>query len=218
MIRHGITNANQEGRLQGRLDYPLSDRGRREAESLSRRVDLIGLQVILSSDLERAWQTAEIIAREAGLEPVRMPLLRECSWGAVEGMTLAEIRSRYPFWTPHARRGLRAAAFGGESERKLLARTRLLLKVINRRYGSCRRIALVSHGRLINAVIAACLGLKTRQRWPFAPAQASLSMVRYDPTRRQYRLELFNDRCHLQQLTPLRAETDRVNCKKQGGA
>jgi 2,3-bisphosphoglycerate-dependent phosphoglycerate mutase len=199
LIRHGTTTANEEARIQGRLDYPLSARGRREAALLAHRLGRLGLELLLSSDLRRAWETALIIAKETGLEPVRAAPLRECSWGAIEGMTLDDIRSRYPFLVRDARGGLglKAPLFGGERQRKLQARAGKLLKYIAFQYPSCRRIALVSHGRFINALIASALEFKARQRWPFAPHPASLSMLKFDPERDHYRLELFNDCCHL---------------------
>ncbi len=198
LIRHGTTAANREGRLQGRLDIPLAPQGRREAEQLARRLREFDLEVVLSSDLSRAWETARIIAWETDLQPVRMPLLRECSWGIVEGMTIPEIKARYPGEACSDHFGLKAGLFGGERERKLMARAGLVYKIIEQRYRRCGSIALVSHGRFLNAFLAKGLGLKARQRWPFAPAPASLSLITFDSSRDCYRLALFNDRCHLQ--------------------
>jgi len=106
LIRHGTTTANQEGRFQGRLDYPLSDQGRCEADLLSRRLKNVGL-----------------------LRPVSSPLLRECSWGAAEGLTQAEIQSYLlpPFFYA-GRDRLKPSSWGGESERKLMSRARHFLK------------------------------------------------------------------------------------------
>ena len=162
MIRHGTTAASREGRFQGRLDFPLSPRGKQEAELLARRLSSTGLEMILSSDLRRAWATARIIAAAAGLQPVRMKLLRECSWGAVEGMTLQEIKDCYPGLFRETGRGIRAGIFGGERERRLLARARMVLGIIEQRYSRLRCIALVSHGRFLNALFAAGLGLRAK--------------------------------------------------------
>ncbi|MEW5783591.1 MAG: histidine phosphatase family protein [Bacillota bacterium] len=197
MIRHGTTLANQEGRFQGRLDYPLSTQGRREAALLGCRIKDLAPEVLLSSDLKRAWETAQIIARAAGLVPKPLPLLRECSWGAIEGLTLCEIKSLYPDLIPEGSVRIKAAVFGGESEKMLLARAIVLLRFLGRRCNRRQRILLVSHGRFINALFAACLGYSAKQRWPFAPAPASLSMISCSDNRQSYRLELFNDRCHL---------------------
>lgn len=199
LIRHGTTSANLEGRFQGRLDYPLSDQGCREAELLARRLSLAGLEFLFSSDLQRAWDTAQIIARETKLQPVKAPLLRECSWGVAEGMTRAEINLLYRC-LPGGKQPIKAGLFGGESERKLLARARLFLKKLEQDCPGAHRIAVVSHGRFINALLAAALGVKARQLWPFAPAPASLSVLRDGAFAGKFHLELFNDRCHLHQI------------------
>lgn len=197
MVRHGSTSASEEGRYQGRLEYPLSDRGRREAVLVGSRLAKLDLELILSSDQQRAWETAQIAARATGLSPVGMPLLRECSWGLMEGLTRSEAKALFPDIFARRRGGMQLFSCGGESNRRLLARASVLLKVIHLRHCCLNRVALVSHGRFINALLAACLGLKARQRWPFAPSPASLSMVKYDLAAGQHRLQLFNDCCHL---------------------
>jgi len=112
---------------------------------------------------------------------------------------MKDIRDRYPSLAGQARGGLglKTSLFGGEKPRRLQARAWTLLHQIDRRFRSCRRIALVSHGRFINALIASALRLEARRCWPFAPSPASLSMLKYDRERGEYRLELFNDRSHL---------------------
>jgi len=196
LIRHGTTAANRERRFQGRLDYPLSPQGRREARLLAERVKGLAPDLLLSSDLQRAWETAQIIAQATGLIVRPLPLLRECSWGVAEGKTLEEIYALYP--SLRAEKKLRFSAFfGGESEKRLFARAGLVLRLLSRRFAHRRRVVLVSHGRFINALLACSLGLSADQFWPFAPAPASLSMISREEERREYRLELFNDRCHL---------------------
>ncbi|NLA10925.1 MAG: histidine phosphatase family protein [Firmicutes bacterium] len=199
LIRHGSTRANEEGRFQGRLDVPLSERGRREAALLGRRLAGTGpVELFLSSDLQRAWETALIISRAIEPVPLREPWLRECSWGYVEGLRRSEVRAIYPFlFAPDGSR-LRALRAGGEGERKLLARTRALRRKIRRRHGKLHRVLLVSHGRLINAFVAGALGCSTRERWPYAPAPASLSVLRHCPAAGCYELALFNDTAHLE--------------------
>lgn len=197
LVRHGSTSASEEGRFQGRLEYALSSRGRREAELLAARLSSLELELILSSDQQRARETAQAVARYTALSPVYTPLLRECSWGLVEGLTRFEARVFFPELFNNRQGRPMLIGCGGESNRQLLARASLLLKFIYHRYGCYRRIVLVSHGRFINALLAACFGLKARQRWPYAPSPASLSMVQYDHIARIYRLRRFNDCRHL---------------------
>lgn len=198
LVRHGRTSANEEKRFQGRLDVPMNEEGRREAAHLTQRLTGAGgFGLLLSSDLKRAWETAEIISRGIKFAPLREPLLRECSWGYVEGLRRSEAKAAYPLLFSPGSGRLRALRCGGEGERRLLARTRALRRKISRKYGSFRRILLVSHGRLINAFISGGLGLSSRQIWPYAPVPASLSIIRYDPAGGRCRLLLFNDTGHL---------------------
>lgn len=199
LVRHGRTAAACEGRFQGRCDYDLDAAGICEAVSLSGRLTLAGeFDLLLSSDLKRAWLTAIIISRGIMLAPEREPLLRECSWGYIEGMQRSEVESLYPFLF-HGERGMvKSLLCGGESARKLLARTRTLRRKIHREHSAKRRILLVSHARLINAFISGCLGFTSRQRWPYAPAPASLTIVGREHAGDKYRLLLFNDTGHLQ--------------------
>lgn len=199
LVRHGRTSAVEEGRFQGRCDFHLNEEGSREAARLSLRLSITGgFELFLSSDLQRAWLTAEIISRGIKLAPLREPLLRECSWGYIEGMRRSEVETAYPFLFHSGSGMLRALRCGGESERKLLARTRTLRRKICRGNPGLQRILLVSHGRLINAFISGCLGFSSRQKWPYAPAPASLSIVKCDPGGEGGRLLLFNDISHLQ--------------------
>ncbi len=198
LVRHGSTLAGTEGRFQGRCDYPLSGAGIGEVVQLTRRLSTAGgFDLLLSSDLRRAWRTAEIISREIGILPLSEPLLRECSWGYIEGMKRSVVEIRLPFLF-HAKNGrLKALRCGGESERKLLARTRILRRKICCKYSGLHRLLFVSHSRLINAFISGSLGYSAFQKWPYAPSPASLSIVKIDPGGGKHRLVLFNDIRHL---------------------
>ncbi|MBI4759502.1 MAG: histidine phosphatase family protein, partial [Chloroflexi bacterium] len=96
LVRHGETDWNAEERYQGTTDVPLSAQGRAQAQALTSRMAGEVLDAIYASDLQRAWQTAEVIAAPHGL-PVRPePRLREIDFGAWEGLTFDEIRQRRP--------------------------------------------------------------------------------------------------------------------------
>lgn len=96
LIRHGETPWNVEGRYQGQLDPPLNERGHRQARAAAERLAPIGFDVIYSSDLARARQTAEALAELIGL-PVHVdPRLREIHQGVWQGVLIDEIRARWP--------------------------------------------------------------------------------------------------------------------------
>lgn len=87
LVRHGETDWNAEGRLQGHTDRPLNDDGRRQAKELADRLAGEGADAIYTSDLVRATETAEIVGQRLGLPVVVDPDLREKNWGTWEGLT-----------------------------------------------------------------------------------------------------------------------------------
>jgi broad specificity phosphatase PhoE len=90
LIRHGETDWNADGRLQGQTDRPLSDFGRTQARQLADALAEEELEAIYSSDLARARETAEIVGGRLGL-PVSLDQdLRERDWGTWEGLTAVE--------------------------------------------------------------------------------------------------------------------------------
>jgi broad specificity phosphatase PhoE len=96
LIRHGETPWNIEGRYQGQLDPPLTTRGRRQAQDAAEQLALLGFEAIYSSDLARAYQTAEALAAKTGLPIQTDPRLREIDQGEWQGILIDDIRARWP--------------------------------------------------------------------------------------------------------------------------
>src|SRR5258708_20535277 len=96
IARHGATQNNLEGRFTGQADVPLSDLGERQAQALAARLAETHLDVLVSSDLRRALESAAPIARLLGLEIQRDPDLREISVGGWTDRTGASIRAEDP--------------------------------------------------------------------------------------------------------------------------
>lgn len=95
LFRHGQTDWNAQGRFQGHTDVPLNDTGRAQARELAEKLHKAALEAILSSDLSRARETADIVAARLAV-PVRSdPGLREAFLGEAQGMTYDEIRVRF---------------------------------------------------------------------------------------------------------------------------
>lgn len=96
LVRHGETAWNAEQRMQGHKDLPLSPEGLEQAEQAGRLFVDIKAAALYSSDLQRAWQTAQPIAAALGLPITHLTALRERNYGRCEGMIRNEVAARYP--------------------------------------------------------------------------------------------------------------------------
>lgn len=150
LVRHGQSEWNAVGRWQGQADPPLSDVGRRQARSAARSLGAV--DAVFASDLQRATETAAIIAGELGVGPVVVdPDLRERDAGEWSGLTRAEIDDRYPgylgaapgFGPGHERRPPGWEADDSVRERALRALRRIAAAV------GGGDVLAVTHGGLI---------------------------------------------------------------------
>ena len=144
LIRHGETDWNADGRLQGQTDRPLSEFGRQQARQLAEELDGEEFEAIYSSDLVRARETAEIVGERLGLGVVLDPDLREKDWGNWEGLTAVE-RDRVEFvgepTEAHQKRSLRA------------------LRRISERHPGDGRVLVITHGGSMRRVQTAAMGM-----------------------------------------------------------
>ena len=124
LVRHGETEWNAAGRVQGWTDSPLSDRGRAQAARLAARLAAFPLAAVYASDLSRARDTARALAAPHGLPVLDDPGLRERCYGDWEGLTLSELEARYPdAWDRyHRQRALDVLIPGGETWEEVAAR------------------------------------------------------------------------------------------------
>ena len=96
LVRHGETEWNAQGRMQGHTDVGLNARGEQQAETACETLQLEGISGFYSSDLARTRQTAQPFARRYGQEPHLVEGLREWHLGVFQGLTIAEIKERLP--------------------------------------------------------------------------------------------------------------------------
>jgi len=123
LVRHGQSQGNAERRFGGHSPTPLSELGLRQAEATARALTVENLTAIYSSDLLRAVQTAEPLARETKLEIKRTGALRERSVGRMEGLTFEDAAEAFPEeYAALLRRDFEHVLLGGESYRQLLDR------------------------------------------------------------------------------------------------
>lgn len=99
VVRHGQTDWNLQRKIQGQTDIPLNELGLEQAHDLATKTDGIHYDLILSSDLLRAFQTAQILTRNSGLPVITDPRLREINMGKFEGSVWADIVKLH---APHA--------------------------------------------------------------------------------------------------------------------
>ncbi|MDE2294551.1 MAG: histidine phosphatase family protein [Gammaproteobacteria bacterium] len=147
-VRHAPTDWNREGRYQGRTDTPIGETGLREARRIAETLRGVAVDLVVTSPLRRALETAEVIA--AALGGVRRLVdgrLVEISFGDWEGFTQEEIRARWPTALRAWKRTPQAARFpGGESLHDLERRLRDFLRTPPWRGEGCvRNVVAVSH-------------------------------------------------------------------------
>ncbi len=161
LIRHGLTDWNATGRIQGQSDIPLAEEGRKQARNLARYVR--GLEpdaVVFASPLQRARETAEIAFpdRQVHLED----RLMELHFGDFEGTVQAD-NAVLPSWQEWLRDPFEQAAPGGESYRQLRDRVVEWAESLHAP-GQPDHVVAVSHSGTIQMLLAYTLGVE-RPRW-----------------------------------------------------
>ncbi|MCA1717117.1 MAG: histidine phosphatase family protein [Actinobacteria bacterium] len=186
LIRHGQSTANASGVWQGQLDFPLSEEGRRQAATAGRALKGTKISGVYASPLARAFETAEIVAREADFsgEVIPMPGLAERHGGVLEGHTWAEQEARDPEFAekflalPEEERWAFAAA---ETDEEILERFEgALSKIRSRHPVPDGAIVVVTHGGVMRAFLRDRFGpsvLPGHKRTP----NASITRLLYDP-------------------------------------
>jgi broad specificity phosphatase PhoE len=177
LARHGESDWNVERRWQGHADRPLTERGREQAARLAERLADVELDAIYASDLRRAWETAEAVARSRGIEVVQLPELREVDVGSWCGFTRDECADLYPDafarWQAGGSGWDNGESYEDMGERIVAAIRRLAVEHAG------GTILVVSHGGPIRAVHAHALGvdIATHRRTGPVEPNARLSAV-----------------------------------------
>jgi probable phosphoglycerate mutase len=167
-IRHGETAWNVDTRIQGHLDIPLNDTGRRQAERLARALAARDeIHAIYSSDLQRAFHTAQAIAAATGAPLTAHRGLRERGFGIFEGKTYVEIEQAWPEESLHWRRRTpHWAPQGGESLLQVRERITHTLHELAAQHPG-QQIILVAHGGVMDQLYRAATGqdLQAPRTW-----------------------------------------------------
>jgi broad specificity phosphatase PhoE len=197
-LRHGESVGNAESRWQGQSDYPLTDKGRQQAQALARRWldEKRTFDFIVSSPLSRACETAEIIGAALNVPVETDPLWMERNIGQVEGLTAEEVNQRYPnrgFITPFS------AILGneGEGDWELYLRGGQALHGLLKRAPG--KYLVVSHGGLLNQVMYAIVGVTPQANFGgprFRFHNTGFTYVIYHPDSHRWQIDVVNDRAH----------------------
>jgi len=147
LVRHGETDWNKEGRTQGQSDTPLNELGRSQAREAGQKLKGKKIDLIISSDLSRARETAEIIAREIGGEIILEEKFRERSFGETEGMHFEVRNEKY---------GNRFATYdqaypGGETFQEVEKRALEAFHVHHKDYFD-KNVVIVTHAGVMRAL------------------------------------------------------------------
>ena len=160
LVRHGQTVWNLQGRIQGSGDSPLTEKGIQAARMLANRLATTGEKptVIYASPIGRAWDTANLLAES--LQPIgvhKEELMRERSFGCLEGLTSQEQRERFPeAWKRNSTRDENYAPPDGESRLEVRERAMAGLLAIATRHRQ-QRILVVTHSGLLATLMNAVL-------------------------------------------------------------
>ena len=180
-VRHGESMGNLEEKFNGHINFDLTERGHAQAECTAKYLDAYPIDVVYSSDLNRAFQTAEHTAKRRGLKVNGTEALREINGGKYEGMPYKEIIDHYPqeFYTWLHDIG-NSACPGGESVADLQARVQKeVLRIVEENRG--KNVLIATHATPIRVMTCIWnnipLGEMIKTNWV---NNASVTIVDYD--------------------------------------
>lgn len=195
IVRHGETPWNAQGRLQGHADIDLSEKGRRQAGEVAQRLADTHIDVAYSSDLARAWNTAQIALGQRNVPLRSTEGLRERYYGVFEGLTVEEREDLFPEeFAASLVKDLDFAPEGGESARRTLDRMSTVIGEIKERHLN-ETVLVVGHGGSLRSAIIALMELPPEATWRFIMANCGLTVI--DTYWDNAVLRLYNDTSHL---------------------
>lgn len=195
ITRHGETEWNAEGRIQGHTDVALSSRGQEQARMLARRLAGIQIDAVYSSDLKRAAETARVAVGERDVPLSFTPDLREYNKGVFEGLTADEYREAYPhLYEASMANDLDFAPPNGETIRETSVRLDRIFQQVRQQHMD-QNVLVVGHGGSLRAGLVSLLELPLEANWKFVMHNCSLTVVRTYPNNSV--LHLYNDTSHI---------------------
>lgn len=199
IIRHGVTDWNASGRIQGHLDPPLNATGRQQAYLVGQHLATLGATAIFSSDLQRAYDTARIIGQTLGLRVVQTLGLREMHFGRWQGLTPQQIRACDPegYAARHAN-PFDVPPPGGETWRRFFDRAVEALEAVLATT-TAERIIVVTHSGVCTVLGLRAQGLDCTGKRTFQNDNCAVHTIAIAGT--QWRAVHLNDVAHLRLLS-----------------
>lgn len=199
VARHGATAHNEGGRITGQTDASLSVLGQRQAEALGERLAGARFDAIVSSDLARAMETAEAVARRVSLPVMIDPGLREIAMGAWEGRVFAELLRDEPETVKRVE--LDPLGAWGAPEGETWARFSGRVHDALARWRShfpAGKVLWITHGGVVSVLLLRALGLTFDRRRQFR--RDNTSLFEFDYAQSPVRVLRINDTGHLERL------------------
>ncbi len=195
LIRHGQTLWNQQHRMQGHSDSPLTETGVRQSRLLGQRLARMQFTALYSSDSGRAHHTARNVAEITGHQVLIDSRLRERHFGVFEGLSGEEIQARYPeAYARFKNRDVDYVIPGGESARAFRDRALHVLNEIADRHRN-ELIVVITHGLVLDVIYRTSVGVPFEERRMFDLVNAGINQFRYDAG--TWNLEVWGDGSHL---------------------
>ena len=180
IIRHGETMWNVQKRIQGQRNSKLSENGITQAELVANALNKREFDSLISSDLERAVETANIINKQLSLPHKYNLNLRERSFGIFEGKNFAEIEEMYPEeYRRYKERNPGFVVPGGESIEQMYDRVTSEIESIARKYKD-QKVLIVSHGLVLEMMMYRTFNLDLNERRAFSINNSSISSFYID--------------------------------------
>jgi len=163
LIRHGQVEKARPRSYHGQSDVPLSSLGRRQMDRLVEWAKSMELSAVYCSDLQRAQQGAEAVARECAIPLSVTPVLREKHFGRWEGLTYEEAEAQFPSeWREWLADPSEARPPAGETYREVESRVWPFVRRLVRDHAG-RRILILAHGGVNRVILCRALGLTMRR-------------------------------------------------------
>ena len=199
LVRHGETDWNKQLRYQGQRDIPLNEEGRRQAMCVADYLAGERIEMVFSSPLLRARETATLIGEKHGLKLSMEHSLVEIDFGEWEGRNYNELKQDEQdmaerwFFSPDTINIPGGESYSVFKERVLVGYDKI------RKTDDNKNIALVTHAGVIRIIIASILDMPASAVTRLRLSPASLTILLYDDWENSY-LEIFNQSCYLQDI------------------